>query len=74
MTTDARTYAYDNGLLHDRIILITGASDGIGRALAQRFHRQGARVLVADLDEASAAAVAEEVGGYGFGVDMGNED
>lgn len=59
--------------LQDKVVLITGGGRGIGRALAQRFHSEGARVLVADLDAHSASAVADEVGGHGFGVDMGSE-
>ncbi len=46
MTIDPRTYQYPNDLLSDRIILITGASDGIGKALALRAASLGARVIL----------------------------
>ncbi|WP_435133299.1 bifunctional aldolase/short-chain dehydrogenase [Actinacidiphila sp. bgisy144] len=49
--------------LATRIALVTGAGSGIGKAIAHRLVAEGACVVVADLDEANAAAVAEELGG-----------
>jgi NAD(P)-dependent dehydrogenase (short-subunit alcohol dehydrogenase family) len=46
LDTDHRTYSYPKDLLHDRIILITGASDGIGRALALQAAQLGAQVII----------------------------
>ena len=46
MTTDPRTYTYLEDLLRERIILITGSSDGIGRALALESARLGAQVIL----------------------------
>ncbi|MGH9313221.1 MAG: SDR family NAD(P)-dependent oxidoreductase [Vicinamibacterales bacterium] len=51
--------------LSDRITLVTGAGSGIGAAIADTFARAGARVLVTDLDERSAAATAERIAGAG---------
>ena len=53
--------------LEGKSALISGAASGIGRATACRFAREGARVVVTDLDgeaaEAAAREVRREVGG-----------
>jgi NAD(P)-dependent dehydrogenase (short-subunit alcohol dehydrogenase family) len=61
--------------LKDRIIVITGAASGIGRAMAQRFAKEGAKLIVcADRDEAGAQATAAGIGGVAFKVDVSSED
>ena len=47
--------------LEGRAAVITGAGDGIGRGIARRFAREGARVLVAEKDEARGHATVEEI-------------
>lgn len=47
--------------LEGRVALITGAGQGIGRAIALRFADEGAKVVVVDVAEASANAVAGEI-------------
>lgn len=46
-----------------RTALVSGAGQGIGRAIARRLAQEGATVCVNDIDPATAAEVAEEVGG-----------
>jgi NAD(P)-dependent dehydrogenase (short-subunit alcohol dehydrogenase family) len=46
--------------LENRVAIITGAAQGIGKAYALRFAREGAHVVAADIREDAAAAVAEE--------------
>ena len=55
----------DNVTLGDKVALITGASQGLGRALALAFAEEGARVVVNARSDESVRPVAEEVEGAG---------
>ncbi|MCD0442790.1 bifunctional aldolase/short-chain dehydrogenase [Glycomyces sp. A-F 0318] len=48
--------------LAGRVALVTGAAGGIGKATAERLAAEGACVVIADLDQAKAAAAAAEIG------------
>src|SRR5919199_3232814 len=55
--------------LSDKVVVVTGAASGIGRAMARRFAAEGARgVVVADRDEAGARAVADAIGGRALAI------
>jgi NAD(P)-dependent dehydrogenase (short-subunit alcohol dehydrogenase family) len=45
----------------DKVVVVTGAGSGIGRATALAFGREGAKVVAADIDVASAQATADQI-------------
>ena len=49
-------------LLEDRSAVVTGGAQGLGRAIAERFVAEGARVVIADIDLDAATACAAELG------------
>ncbi|SCV73098.1 BQ2448_7023 [Microbotryum intermedium] len=53
--------SYPQGLLKDEVVIITGAAQGIGKACALTFAREGAKVVVSDLDEKKAQIVVDEI-------------
>lgn len=51
--------------LKGKVAVITGGANGIGRAMVEAFVAEGARVVIADLDEAAGAVLADELGELG---------
>ena len=61
--------------VENKIIVVTGAASGIGRALAQRFAANGAKkVICSDLNLAGAQAVAAEIDGVAIETNVGVEE
>lgn len=61
--------------IKNRVVVVTGAAGGIGRALAHRFARAGAkRVVCTDIDGEGAERTADEMGGIGRKVNVASED
>jgi len=61
--------------INGKIVVVTGAASGIGRALAQRFAKEGAkRVICADINAEGVAATAAEVGGIAFTTNVAKEE
>ena len=59
-----------SGTLAGRKALVTGGAGGIGAACAREFAARGAKVVVADVDAAAAEALADELGGTAWAVDL----
>ena len=60
--------------VRDKIVVVTGGANGIGRALCEIFHGAGAaKVVVADIDSAAARGVAASIAGAAFKCDVGKE-
>src|SRR6516164_6106037 len=65
--------------LKDKVALITGGASGIGREIAITFAREGAKIVIADLDQKAAAATAAELDAageraMGVAMDVANEE
>lgn len=60
--------------LNGQVALVTGASRGIGKAIAQELARQGARVIGTATTESGAAAISEYLGENGKGIVLNVND
>jgi 3-oxoacyl-[acyl-carrier protein] reductase len=58
--------------LEGKTAIVTGAGSGFGAGIARIFAREGATVMVADINAASALAIADEIGGIAQTVDVAN--
>jgi len=59
--------------LKDKVAIVTGGGQGLGRAYAQRFAREGAKVVIAELNADKGQAVAAEVKGQFIRTDVADE-
>lgn len=57
-----------------KVVVVTGGGNGIGKAMCEAFHREGAaKVVVVDLDHAAAEKLAMSINGAAFKCDVGQE-
>ncbi|KAF9527120.1 hypothetical protein CPB83DRAFT_856780 [Crepidotus variabilis] len=73
------TASSGRGLLHDEVAIITGAGQGIGRTTALLFAKEGAKVVISDIDAKRLQSVEEEIKAQGGAVlavtgDVGADD
>jgi NAD(P)-dependent dehydrogenase (short-subunit alcohol dehydrogenase family) len=61
------------GKLNDRVAIVTGAAQGIGRAIADKLVEEGASVVVADINGEGAERVAGELNGLAVHADISQE-
>ena len=79
LSTRARCEHRPQGRLVDKVAVITGAASGIGKEIALAFAREGAKVVIADLDEEAAQETASEIDpiaqrALGVAMDVSNEE
>ena len=60
--------------LKDKVALVIGASRGIGKAIAQRFKEEGARLVLADFEDEAGRAAADEIGAEFVRTDISKMD
>ena len=58
--------------LKDKTAIITGGGSGFGASMAELFAKNGAKVIVADLNLDGARRISEKIGGYAVEVDVSN--
>ena len=62
------------GRLDNKVAIITGAASGIGLATARRFSQEGAKVVVADMNEIAGTDIAREINGTFVSVNVASEE
>ncbi len=61
-------------MIKDKVAIVTGAASGIGHATAEMLVKEGAHVVMADVNEALLTEAAEKIGGDAFAVDLSKRE
>lgn len=60
--------------IKDKIVLVTGGANGIGKGLCERFHAEGAKkIIVTDIDFDNAKSVADSINGVAYKLNVADE-
>ncbi|MCC7049257.1 MAG: SDR family oxidoreductase, partial [Alphaproteobacteria bacterium] len=59
--------------LKDKVAIVTGAAGGIGKAVAERFVKEGAKVVICDIDDKAGEATAKGIGARYVHADTGSK-
>lgn len=62
------------GRLQGKVIIVTGAAAGLGKAIAQRIHEEGAQVIITDLDVKNGVELAQQLNAHFIEQDVTNEE
>jgi NAD(P)-dependent dehydrogenase (short-subunit alcohol dehydrogenase family) len=65
---------FDDQRLDDKVVIVTGATQGLGAAIARRAHALGASLVITGRDESRGAAVAEELGARFVAADLADPE
>ena len=61
-------------MLKDKVAIVTGAASGIGLATAEMLAKEGARVVLADINETQLEAVSAKIGADALAVDLSKRE
>ena len=56
--------------MKDRVVMVSGGSNGIGRSAVEEFAKRGCKVVIFDYDETTVDEIREDCKGYGGSVDF----
>ena len=60
--------------LEGKVAVVTGAASGFGEGIARRYAEEGARVVLADLNDQMGGGIADEIGGTYVHADVSDRD
>ena len=62
------------GRLQDKVVCITGAAQGIGAGIAEAMAKEGARIIIGDVNDDGASALAAQIGATALHLDVSSQE